>query len=182
MSKLMTETQVRIDNVRASYEHLIKPSAFPGAEPKYSVCALVSKDDKESLEILKKAIANAEKKGVEKFGQKYAKAQRRNPLMDGDVEKEGQPGYENHIYFNASNKIKPRVLDATTGLEAEESDIYSGMYGKLIVNFYPYYSTAASCGVTASLRGFQKTDDGDVLGGARVTDADFSDEAGGFLD
>ena len=180
---LSVNTQVRIAEVRASFEHLLKPSSFPGSDDeKYSVCALVSKDNKEALAVLDEAIKNAEQKGVEKFGDKFAKAKKRNPLHDGDVEKEGQPGYENCIYFNCSNKMQPRVLDAKTGMIAEEAEIYSGMYGTLIVNFYPYFNTSAACGVSASLMGFQKTADGEVLGGSRVSDSDFDDDEDSLLD
>lgn len=181
--KLITATQVRIAGVRASYEHLLKASSFPGSDDlKFSVCALISKDDKEALKILEEAIKNAEKKGVEKYGDKYAKAKKRNPLHDGDVEKEGQAGYENCIYLNCSNKVQPRVLDAKTGAVADETEIYSGMYGTLIVNFYPYFNTAAACGVSVSLMGFQKTADGEVLGGSRVSDSDFDDDDDSLLD
>ena len=183
-SKLLSvNTQARIAEVRASYEHLLKPSSFPGSDDeKYSMCALVSKDNKEAIAVIEEAIKNAEKKGVEKFGDKFAKAKKRNPIHDGDAEKDGQAGYENCIYFNCSNKQQPRVLDATTGGVAEETEIYSGMYGTLIVNFYPYFNTTTACGVSASLMGFQKTADGEVLGGSRVSDTDFDDDEGSLLD
>lgn len=183
MSKLLGETKVRVDGVRASYEHLLKPSAFPGAEAKYSLSAIIDKQDKESVKLIEQAIKNAEEKGVEKFGQKFAAAKAKyNPLHDGDVEKEEDAAYENSFYINASNKMKPAVLDATTGLDAEESAIYSGMYGKVIISFFPYYSSASSCGVSASLLGFQKTADGESLGGARVKESDFDDDEESFLD
>lgn len=183
-SKLLTvNTQARIAEVRASYEHLLKPSAFPGSDDeKYSMCALIDKDNKEAIAVIEEAIKNAEKKGVEKFGDKFAKAKKRNPLHDGDAEKEGQAGYENCIYFNCSNKMAPKVKDAMTGMDAEEANIYSGMFGTLIVNFYPYFNTAAACGVSASLMGFQKTSDGDVLGGTRISDSDFDDDEDSLLD
>lgn len=177
MSKLLGDTKVRIDGVRASYEHLLRPSAFPGAEEKFSVSAIIDKGDTESIKLIEEAIKAAEKKGVEKFGDKFAKAKSRyNPLHDGDVEKEEDAAYENSYYINASNKIKPAVLDASTGLDAEESAIYSGMYGKVIINFFPYYSSSTTCGVSASLLGFQKTAEGESLGGARVKESDFDDD------
>ena len=183
LHKLIDETKVRIGGVRASYEHLLKASSFPGSDDqKFSMCALVGKDDKDAIAILEEAIKNAEKKGVEKYGDKFSKAKKHSPLHDGDVEKADQEGYENCIYFNCSNKQQPRVLDASTGMVAEEAAIYSGMYGTLIVNFYPYFNTAAACGVSASLMGFQKTADGEALGGSRVSDSDFDDDEGSLLD
>lgn len=181
MAKLLDTTKVRTNDIHASYEHLLKPSAFPGAEPKYSLSAIVDKDDKETLSILQQAIKNAEKRGAEKYGAKFVNAKKHDPLHDGDVEKTGDPAYEHGIYFNCSNKTVPKVLDATTGMVAEETAIYSGMYGKLIVNFYPYFASAASCGVSATLLGFQKTKDGEVLGGMGVTDSDFDDDDDSFL-
>lgn len=176
MAKLLSDTKVRTNDIRASYEHLLKTSAFPGADPKYSLCAIVDKNDRETLAVLDQAIRNAEKRGVEKYGQKFANAKKHNPLHDGDSEKAGQPGYANGIYFNCSNTSKPKVLDASTGMDAEETAIYSGMYGKLICSFYPYYASAASCGVSCTLLGFQKTRDGEVLGGMHVSDSDFDDD------
>lgn len=178
MSKLLNDTKVRIDNVRASFEHLLKASAFPGTDDyKFSVSSIIDKSDKESIKIIETAIKNAEKKGIEKFGDKFANAKDRfNPLQDGDTEKDGDPAYENSLYINASNRTKPAVLDAKTGLDAEESAIYSGMYGKVVINFFPYFSSAKSCGVSASLLGFQKTADGESLGGARATESDFEDD------
>lgn len=185
-SKLLSvKTQARLANVRASFQHLLQASAFPGSDDlKYSMCALVDKGDKETIAVIEQAIKNAEAQGVEKYGDKFAKAKKHNPLHDGDAEKEGQPGYENCIYFNCSNRQQPRVLDALTGEVAQETDIYSGMYGTLIVNCYPYFNTAATCGVSISLMGFQKTADGEVLGGSRVSDSDFDDDDDGesFLD
>lgn len=181
MAKLLSETKVRTNNIRASYEHLLKPSAFPGAAEKYSLCAIVDKNDKETLAVLNQAIKNAEKRGVEKYGTKFASAKKHNPLHDGDTEKAGQAGYANGIYFNCSNTMKPKVLDASTGMDADETAIYSGMYGKLIVSFYPYFASAASCGVSCTLLGFQKTRDGEVLGGMHVSESDFDDDEDSFL-
>ena len=176
MAKLLSETKILTNNIRASYEHLLKPSSFSGGPLKYSICAIIDKGDKDTLAIINQAIKNAENRGVEKFGEKFKNAKKHNPLHDGDVEKVGQAGYENGIYFNCSNETKPKVLDASTGLNAEETAIYSGMYGKLICNFYPYYASASSCGVSCTLLGFQKTKDREVLGGMHVSDSDFDDD------
>ena len=177
MSKLLNDTKVRIDNVRASFEHLLKSAPFPGTENyRYSVSAIIDKNDKETIKLIETAIKNADKKGIETID-KYASVKKRfNPMKDGDTEMADDPAYENSMFINAGNKNKPAVLDAMTGLAAEESAIYSGMYGKVIISFFPYYKSSTSCGVSASLLGFQKTADGESLGGARATESDFEDD------
>lgn len=182
--KLLTGTKFRIEGVRASYAHLFEKSAFPGAEPKYSVSAIIDKSDTEAVKVIEEAIKNAKARGVEKYGEKYAKADSKyeyNPLHDGDVEKSEDAAYENCFYINASNKDEVKVL-AEDGSKAEPSDVYSGCYGTIVVNAYPYFTSAKGWGVSMSLLGFKKTADGDALGGARATASDFGDDEEAFLD
>ena len=56
------------------------------------------------------------------------------------------------------NEKKERVTNPT--------DIYSGMYGKVHIQLFPY-DTAGNAGVGVSLQNVMKTKDGDPLGGAR---------------
>ena len=182
--KLITATKFRIEGVRASYAHLFEKSAYPGAEPKFSVSAIFSKEDKEALKVIEEAIKNAKARGVEVYGEKYTKAdptKEYNPLHDGDVEREEDEAYENSFFINASNKDDIKVL-AVDGSKAEPSEVYSGCYGTLVANAFPYYTSPKGWGVSIKLLGFKKTADGDALGGARATASDFGDDEEAFLD
>ena len=107
----------------------------------------------------------------------------RTPLRDGDIEKEDDPTFEGCYFFNASCKSKPgvRVLDGGTNYEAMDSDdFYSGCYGAVTINFFPY-ENSGNKGVAAGLNNLIKTRDGERLSGGRTADEDFGDMGGGSV-
>lgn len=180
MAKLITDTRVLTNEVRASYEHLLRPSSFGGQDPKYSVSAIIPKSDKATLMVIEQAIKNAEQRGIEKYGKAFKSPKLKNPLHDGDLDKKGDDAYSNAYFINCSNKERPRVLDMNKDEITDSTEIYSGIYGKVIVNFYPY-SAPGNVGVAASLMAFQKTKDGEALGGAHVSVDDFDDDEDDLL-
>ena len=74
---------------------------------------------------------------------------------------------------NSNNK--PVIVDATKAPITEPEEVYSGCYGRAIINFY-IYDTAGNKGVTAGLNGIMKLGDGEPLAGGHVTDADWDDD------
>ena len=105
MSRLMSSTQVRFDEIRTLFEHLLEPGSFNGQEPKYSVCALADKGDKEIIKIMEEAIKSAEARSVEKFGGEFVKTKKRELLHDGD----GEKVYQTVVMSGQAVKIKRRV-------------------------------------------------------------------------
>lgn len=69
--------------------------------------------------------------------------------------------------FTASSKQAPFVVDAQVQPIIDPTQVYSGMWGNVNVNFFAYNS-AGKKGIGCGLNGVQKTGDGDPLG-SRVT-------------
>ena len=69
--------------------------------------------------------------------------------------------------FTASSKNQPFVVDAQVQNIIDPTQVYSGMWGNVNVNFFPYNSNGKK-GVGCGLNGVQKTRDGEPLGN-RVT-------------
>ena len=180
MAKLITDTKVLTNEVRFSYAHVFEPWGANGAEPKYSVSILIPKSDTETHETLVTAIANAEKAGVEKFGKGF-KSRLHQQIHDGDKEKPDDPNYKGMWYVNCSNKMAPQVVDAECNRIEDPEAAYSGCYGRITVNMYPY-SVSGSQGISASLQNVQVLRDGPRLGGSRASAASDFGDTGDFLD
>jgi hypothetical protein len=174
----MDETRVTTGEARLSYVHLFKPyAAVPGQEEKYSVTVLVPKTDTDTLGRINAAIAAAKQKGVaEKWGGQCP-PNVPTPVYDGDGVRpsDGMPfGAEckGHFVFTAACKVdyKPEVVDANCNPIINQSEVYSGMYGRVCVNFYPY-AFGGKKGIGCGLGPVQKTRDGEGLGGGAISAA-----------
>lgn len=190
-NKKISETAVRIGEVRFSYAYLFAPRANDDGTEKYSVQLLIPKSDTTAKKILDAAIEAAKQNGVSAKwnGKMPAPAKLRLPLRDGDEEYPGDPIYEGMWFMNASTSkdYKPGVAVLENGQmhEALDSDdFYSGCYGCATMNFYPY-NAKGNMGVAAGLNNVIKTRDGDKLAGGHSAEQDFADLVGdisGLLD
>ncbi len=171
VAKLLAPTSARTGRGRLSYVHLDKAHAQnPNDEPKFSLSFLFPKDDKKALSVLEEAIDNATQKGVEKFGKAFKNI--RTPINDGDQKEDD--AYEGMFYINAKNSRRPAVYDENRD-EMEAEDIYSGCYGRCVIDFYPY-SRNGNNGVAASLKSVQFLGDGEAFAGSgRASADDFAD-------
>ena len=168
-------TKIVTGKVRLSYCHLFEPQAIEGGDPKYSVTILIPKSDETTVNKIKSAIALAAENGKAKFGGKVP-ANLKNTLRDGDEEKDvsEQPEYKNCYFMNVSSRNKPGVVDKDLNPILDSSEIYSGCYGRVSLNFYAY-NTAGNKGVSAGLNNVMKLADGDYLGGRSSAEDDFKD-------
>lgn len=163
-------TSIRIGEVRFSYCHLFEPHAMSeeDSNKKYSVSVLIDKDNEETIELVKKAQKAAAEKGRTKLWGGKLPAKLKMPLRDGDEDRPDDEVYENCMFFNASNTRAPKVVykdpDGLGLMNATEEDVYSGCYGAVTVNFFPYDSHG-NRGVAASLGNVIKLRDGERLGG-----------------
>ncbi|NCC67711.1 MAG: DUF2815 family protein [Clostridia bacterium] len=188
LNKKISDTSVRIGDVRFSYANVFKPRASEeGKDEKYSVCILIPKTNKAGIKLLEDAIEAAKQAGkASKWGGKIP-GKLNSPLRDGDEEREDDPNYEGCYFLNCSSKNKPgiRVWDGSSVVEAlDDEDFYSGCYGAVTLNFFPY-DTSGNKGVGAGLNNLLKTKDGPRLAGGRSADEDFgdvADELGSELD
>lgn len=166
------DTKVVTGRARLSYVHVFEPHAIEdGQDPKYSVCLLIPKTDKETLRKIKAAVEAAKTAGAAKWGGKIP-ANLKTPLRDGDEERSDSPEYEGHYFINCSSKTKPGVVDARVQPILDSTEIYSGCYGRASINFYAF-NTAGNKGIACGLNNLQKLADGDYLGGRSRAEDDF---------
>lgn len=165
----MVETAVTTNRARLSYEHLFRPYAHqPNQEPKYSVTILVPKTDVETKRRIDAAIAAATNAGVSKCWNGVKPPVLAIPVYDGDgVRPNGEPfGAEckGCWVFTASSKNAPQVVDLSLNPIINQSEVYSGCYARVNVNFFPYNSNGKR-GIGCGLNAVQQLEDGEPLGG-----------------
>lgn len=171
-------TQVVTNKSRLSYVHLFKPYAYmPGQEEKYSVTVLVPKTDVNTKQAIDNAIAVAIEKGIKDRWNGVKPPVVNIPVYDGDGVRpsDGMPFGEEckgHWVFTASAKAEypPQVVDQYVQPILNQSEVYSGMYANVCVNFYPY-AFGGKKGIGVGLGPVQKVCDGEPLGGTSASAA-----------
>ena len=159
---------------RFSYLHCWEPDSVNGGDPKYSVSAIIPKSDTKTVNAIKAAIEQAKKDSVSKWGGKVP-ANLKLPLRDGDIDRPDDEAYAGCYFFNANSRQAPQVVDAKVQPILDQSEVYSGCYGKISVTFYGYNSNG-NRGIAAGLGNIQKLRDGESLGGRSNAADDFQTE------
>lgn len=172
----MTETKVITGKVRLSYVHVFEPTSVgDSGDEKYSVSIIIPKSDKETLKKIKEAINVAKENGkTSKFGGKIP-ANLKTPLRDGDEDRPEDEAYEDSYFINASSTTAPGVIDRAKKAITDPEELYSGCYGRVSINFYPFNSNGNK-GIAAGLNNIQKLADGEPLGGRVSAEVDFDDD------
>lgn len=176
MAKLKLKTQVVTNAVRLSYVNLFEPGAPDSMNPgKYTVSLIISKNDKDSLSVIKQAVKNCyeEHKGDTLKGVDFSKCQ--NVLHDGDQEKPSDTAYANSYYLSAKANKKPNMYNIDGTMITDPNDLYSGCWGKAIVTFYAY-NKGANKGIACAIDGVKKVKDDEPLSGSVVQASDFDDD------
>lgn len=164
----MNATTVTTGEVRLSYTNLFQPVARQqGAEAKYSTTVLVPKSDAATKAAIDAAIAAALEQGVTKCWNGVRPPQPAICVHDGDGPRpsDGQAFGEECRgcwVFTASSKNAPFVVDLNVQPILQQTEVYSGMYGRVSVNFFPYFNSGKK-GVGCGLNGVQKTREGEPL-------------------
>lgn len=177
-NKKIKDTSVRLGEVRFSYTAVFQPKKNDDGTPsKYGVCIIIPKEDTETVNLVKEAIDAAKQRGkLEKWGGKIP-ANVKSCLRDGDLDREDDEAFAGCYFLNASSRNKPGVKVLEDGVVSDaldEEDFYSGCYGAVTLDFFPYESSGNK-GVGAGLNNVIKTRDGDRLSGGRSADEDFAD-------
>ena len=187
---------------RISYVHLAeaaRPMDDQGNEtPKFKIECRIPKDDAKTLKSIRAAMKEAY---VAKFGtdKKQWKPIFREDgffdehlsidgkdgflLRDGKYHSSEDPSYENEVFFSASNKTRPTCGKLVKGGWKRISDpedirevLYSGCYADVVIQVYAFDNKQAkSTGVGASLQAVVFAEDGERLGGGRMSDKDMND-------
>ena len=171
-------TNVTTGKARLSYVHLFKPYAHtPGQEEKFSCTVLVPKSDVETKARIDAAIEAAKQKGISDKWNGTCPPIVPIPVYDGDGVRPSDgmafgPECRGHWVFTASAKADypPEVVDVNMNPIINQSEIYSGIYARVNVNFYPY-AFGGKKGIGCGLGPVQKLSDGEALGGSAPTAA-----------
>lgn len=158
---------------RLSYVNVLEPKQVANAGPlSYSLKILIPKTDTATLTALGKARDVARQNGVSEGKKPFAhfnaaKLSSMNiSLKDGDLsDREEEKGC---WLLNAKTPQDkpPGVLNEKKERTKDPIEIYSGMYGRVHLQLFPY-DAAGNAGIGVSLQNVMKTKDGDPLGGAR---------------
>jgi len=156
---------------RFSYLHCWEPGSVNGSEPRYSVSAIIPKSDTATVNAIKAAIEVAKKESLSKWGGKVP-PNLKVPLRDGDTDRPDDEAYAGCYFLNANSRQQPQVVDSRVQPILNQSDVYSGCYGKISVTFYGY-NTNGNRGIAAGLGNIQKLKDGESLGGRANASEEF---------
>jgi len=181
----MSETKVVTGKVRLSYAKVWAPEADKSGKEWYSTSVLIPKSDKVTVQKILAAVEAAKQEGKAPWGGKIPPDKTlKLPLRDGDEERPDDEAYAGHYFLNCKSKNKPGIAkpigkDANGKTKfqeiTDETEVYSGCYAKISLNFYPF--AGESRGVAVGLNNIVKVQDGEPLGGGRASvESDFGNE------
>lgn len=178
-------TDVVTGKVRLSYVHLFKPYARPGSDPKFSTTLLIPKTDVATRQRIDAAINAAIQLGIAEKFKGVRPPILAIPIYDGDGVKpsDGLPFGEEckgHWVITAGSPAtqqRPEIVDINMNPIINETEVYSGMYARVSIRFFPYDKNGKK-GIGCGLGPVQKLEDGEPLGGRISAAAAFGDSAG----
>jgi hypothetical protein len=171
MTTQTNPTRVVTGEVRFSFCNLLKPRASQqGGPEKYSTTILIPKSDVGTKQRIDAAIEAAKQLGKTKWNG-VIPPMVAIPIHDGDGVKpsDGMPFGEEckgHWVLSASTSVDqpPKIVDANLNPIINPTEVYSGMYGKIAINFGAYANAGKKgigCYISTNV---QKTRDGEPLG------------------
>lgn len=174
-------TKVLTGEVRLSYCHLdvpVPPKDNPNGEKKYSVTMLLPKRDVATYQDMLQSIEAAKQQGIMTKWNGACPPVLDPVIWDGDgVRRSGEPFGEEckgHWVISAKSNMKPQVVGIDNiNCELAPNDIYSGMYARVTINFFPFNSNG-NRGIACGLGNVLKTRDGEPLAGGASAASDFA--------
>jgi len=158
---------------------LFKPRAQQeGGVEKYGCTLIFEKSgDRSALDAAVKGVIVAQwgDKGLERAKAGLIKS----PFLDGAGKEarnkktgELHPGFGPDVFFLRVQSVRQPVLRyRSEHIPATEEEIYSGCYGKAVLNAFAWTNAQNGDGVSFGIQFFQKIKDGDRLGGSGGVDA-----------
>jgi len=152
---------------------LFKPRAqTPGAVEKYGCTLIFEKSvDKSALENALKGVIIAQwgEKGLERAKAGLIKS----PFLDGNGKEarnkstgDLHPGFGPDVFFIRVQSIRaPVVRWKSENIPATADEVYSGCYGKAVLNAFAWTNAQNGDGVSFGIQMFQKLQEGERLGG-----------------
>ena len=172
--KRTNPTKVITGVVRLSYANVWEPKSINGGTEKYSVSLIIPKSDTKTLSASNEAVNASIEEGKGKFGGKIPnKAVLKLPLRDGDIDRPDDEAYANSYFINANSNTAPQIVDRNVNPILDRSEVYSGVYARVSINFYAFNSNGNK-GIACGLGNIQKIRDGEPLGGRTNAADDFA--------
>ncbi|MFR1377857.1 MAG: DUF2815 family protein [Clostridium neonatale] len=168
------KTKVITGVVRFSYANVWEPKSINGSDEKYSVSLIIPKNDTNTIQEIKDAVEAAKQEGKSKFGGKIP-ANLKLPLRDGDIERPEDEAYKDSYFVNANSKDRPQIVDKNVKPILDQSEVYSGCYGRVSITFYAFNSNGNK-GIACGLGNIQKIKEGEPLSGRSSASDDFITE------
>lgn len=162
---------------RISFANIWEPKSVNGSEEKYSVSCLIPKNDKATLTKIHKAIEAAKEAAQSKRWGGKIPPTLKLPLHDGDTERPDDETYKDMMYFNATSKDAPQIVDRKVQPILDPMECGSGDYCNVSVNFYGF-NTNGNRGVAAGLQNIQLVKHGERLAGKASAASDFEEIEG----
>lgn len=168
--------------VRLSYTNLITPRApKQGDKLKYSTTLLIPKSDIATKQRIDAAINAAIQEGIVSKWSGVRPTQPAVSIYDGDgVRSTGEYFSEEckgYWVMTASSEQKPQVVDINLNEIMNPAEIYSGMFARVSIRFFPYFNSGKK-GIGCGLCNVQKLEDGEPLGGRTNAADDFGGDVG----
>lgn len=170
----LKKTEVVTGQVRLNFPVLFAPKTAQNdgsGDRYYSAQILIPKSDIATMERIKAAVEETKKEGLAKKWGGTMPPNVPTPINDGDGLKpvagtEYGPECKGHYVINAkaNEGYKPNVVDSQLNPVLDQSEIYSGVYAKVLLNFFAYNSNGRK-GISVSLGMVQKVADGEHIAG-----------------
>ena len=143
-----------------------------GATPKYGATLIFEKSvDRSAMDNAVKNVLIAQwgDKGLERAKAGLIKS----PFLDGNGKEarnkktgELHPGFGPDVFFLRVQSVRaPTLRYRSEHVPATEDEIYSGCYGKAVLNAFAWTNPQNGDGISFGIQFFQKIKDGDRLGG-----------------
>ena len=167
---------------RISFANIWQAKSINGGEEKYSVSCLVPKSDKKTLARLHNAIEAAKEAAKNKKWSGKIPPNLKLPLRDGDIERPDDENYAGMMFFNATSKDAPQIVDRKVQPILDPMECGSGDYCNVSCNAYGF-SASGNRGVAIGLQNIQLIRHGERLSGKTSASSDFIElEDDGELD
>jgi hypothetical protein len=156
---------------------LFKPrSQIEGGVEKYGCTLIFEKSGDNSVlhnAVKEVLIAQWGEKGLERAKAGLIKS----PFLDGNGKEarnkktgELHPGFGPDVFFLRVQSVRPPMVRyRSEHIPATEEEVYSGCYGKAILNAFAWTNEKNGDGISFGIQFFQKLKDGDRLGGGGST-------------
>jgi hypothetical protein len=159
-------------------QQLFKARAQKNGKPKYGCTLIFPKDVRAALEKHVGAVILEQwgDKGLERAKQGLIKS----PFLAGDGKEaraketgELHPGMGPDVFFirvQANEDRPPVVRYKDPNIPATPDEVYSGCYGFAVINAFAWHNDENGDGVSFGIQYFQKTKDGERIGGSGQVD------------